>query len=296
MTPLSTEIPPKRLVFRWSTFKGLTAILLFLVVALLVEYFVVVYAANLGVEDEHLLEGSFHFPGSDLKITISISPLFHLIPIAVTISLVSSWSYLTKNVAVRPRRGFDRQAERSTKGGKKSKLEGVEKLASKMRGSIDRFKRWILRIKGISFLWRRIHFARATIRSGLTVLLIFGTFLLLISLLLHPQLTYQVVSNSYQTNPALLNAMKTLNNLGKGLADTLTPIGWISSVSNEALLSLAPGFREFVLRLGGSIKPLVDLDPVGKYIVLQNVAAWISAVTALLYIEYRRGSYRYSRR
>jgi hypothetical protein len=65
-----------------------------------------------------------------------------------------------------------------------------------------------------------------------------------------------------------------------------------SAVGN-ALVSLAPAFRDFVLALGTIISPLVSLDAAGKYLAVQNAAAWISALLALTYGEYARKGRRY---
>jgi hypothetical protein len=267
----------------------------FLVIALLLQYLIVIYAVNLGVVDDRLLQGSITFPGTDWVVTISISPLFHLIPLAVVISLAFSWSYLTKNVAVRSRKRLEKKAKRAIKEEKKDRFRNVEKFSFKMRAFFIKLKRGLLRIKGVSYLWHQIHFARATIKSGLAVLLVFGTFILLISLLAYPQIIHLSVSNSYRTNLSLLNFIRAINNIGTSLAETLSPIGWICSALNTALLSIAPGFRELALRFGDLMKPLVELDPVGKYLVFQNIAVWISAITTLFYAEYRRRIFRYKR-
>jgi hypothetical protein len=293
---LPTEKPPKRLVFHWKTLKGLAAILLFLIAATLIEYLVVLYAINLGVKDETLLQWSPQFPGTDWIITIAISPLFHLVPIAVIIALVSSWTYLTRHVAVKPPEKWKGKGKPAAKQRKEHELKGLKKLTSKIRDFFRRIKSGLLRIKGVAYLWQKIHFARATIKSALTVLLVFGTFILLVSLLTYPQLIYWTVSNAYQNDPSLLGFAKSIGNSGKGIADALAPIGWICSAVNNALLSIAPRFRDFVLSLGVLIKPLAELDDVGKYLVFQNVATWVSALTAIFYGEYRRKSYQYKKR
>jgi len=292
---LSREKPPKRLIFQWTTFKGLTAILLFLTAAALIECLVVLYAINLGVKDETLLQWSFQFPGTDWIMTIAISPLFHLVPIAVVIALVSSWTYLTRHVAIKTPEKWKGEVKPVAKRGKKRGLKGVKKMASKIRNFFGRIKSGLLSIRSVAYLWQKIHFARATIKSALTVLLVFGTLILLVSLLTYPQLIYWTVSNAYQSNPSLLSLVKSVSTLGKGIAEVLAPVGWICSSVNNALLSIAPRFRDFVLSLGGLIKPLVETDDVGKYLVFQNVATWVSALTALFYGGYKRKSYRYKK-
>lgn len=294
MNSLSTGKSQKRLIFRWATLKGLTAVLLFVIVAALMEYVVVLYARYLGIEDTMMLQWTSQFPGIDRVVTISISPLFHLVPTAVVIALVSSWSYLTKNVAVRPKR--ERKGQPATKQGTEPGSKDSKRLISKIRRLFSRIKAELLRIRGVAYFWSKIHFARATIKSALTVLLLFGVFTILFSLLSYPQLIYWTVSNTYRNNPSLLSSINSVGNFATGVAEALEPAGWFCLVLNDRLLSLAPGFRAFVLSLGGLIKPLVELDGVGKYLFFQNIAAWISALASLIYGEYRGRSYRYRRR
>lgn len=279
--------------------KGLVAIILFLIIAALVEYFVVLYAMNLGVKDKTSLQWSFQFPGTDWTITIAVSPLFHLVPISVIIALVSSWTYLTKYVAVKPKRMWKEKVKPAGKRRKEPRLKDAGKLVSSMSNAINRFfgkiKYGLLRVEGVAYLWQRIHFAKATIKSASTVLLVFAVFIVTVSLLAYPHLIYQTISNAYQSNPSLLGFVKSTSNFTRGIAEALAPIGWICSSINNALLSIAPRFRDFVLSLGGLIKPLTDLDDVGKYLVFQNVAAWVSALTALFYGDHTRKSYRYKK-
>jgi len=296
---LSTQPSSKRLMFRWTTLKGVVAIILFLLIAASIEYFVFLYARKLGVgeKSENLLQWKFQFPGTDNIITITVSPLFHLVPIAVMITLVFSWSYLTKYIAVKPLKSLKGRAK-PVKRGKKRGLKEARKLSAKISRTVKSFfgkiKSGLLRIKGVAYLWREIHFARATIKSALTVLLIFAAFILLVSLLAYPQLIYRTISNAYQNNPSLLNFTKSTSNSVKGIVEALTPINWICSSINNGLRATAPGFRNIALTFGGLIKPLADLDDAGKYLAFQNIAAWISAFTAIFYGVYMR-SHRYKK-
>ena len=276
MNRLSVQKPPKRLVIRWTTLKGLAAIILFLIIATLTEYVVVLYAINLGVKDTTLLQWSAQFPGTDWILTIAISPLFHLVPIAVIITLLFSWTYLTRHVAVKPHEVRKGKAGPVAKRAKEPKLK---KFAGKIKSGL-------LRVKGVAYLWKKIHFARATAKGALTVLLAFATFILIVSFLAYPKLIYQTISSAYQNNPSLLNFVK-------GTAEALAPIGGVFSGVNNALLSAAPGFRDFALGLGTIIKPLVDLDNVEKYLFFQNVATWVSALTALFCGKHIRKTLRY---
>ena len=274
---MATSKPSKRLIIRWATLKGLTAIILFLFSIALTEYVVVLYAMSIGVKDPSVLQWTGRFESIDWTLTIALSPLFHLVPIAVMITIACVWAYLTKHLAIKP------YGERKGKGGTPSKQA---KKAGKFFGKI---KSGLLRVKSIAYIWQKIHFARATIKGALTVLLAFLAFILLFSLLAYPQLIYQTVANAYKTNPSLLNFIK-------GTAEALAPIGGIFSGVNNALLAAAPNFRNFVLALGAIIKPLTELDNASKYLVFQNAAAWIVALSALLYGEVIRKSYRYKRK
>jgi len=266
---LSIAQPPKkRLVLRWTAWKGLIAIILFLTAATLIECLVVLYAMNLGVQEK-----------PENKIFGLISPLFHLVPVAVIITLAFSWTYLTRHVAVKPRETWKGKVRSAAKQRKKAGLKRI----------FGKIKFGLLKVKGIAYIWQKIHFARATIKSALTILLAFAVFILVISLLAYPQLIYQTISSAYQNNPSLLNFVK-------GTGQALTSIGGVFSGINNALLSIAPVFRDFVLGLGNIMKPLADLDNAGKYLVFQNVAAWVSAVTALVYGWHARKGYRYKKR
>jgi len=290
---LSIQKTPKRLLIRWTTLKGLVAIILFLIISVLTEYLIVLYAINLGVKDTTLLQWSAQFPGTDWLITISISPLFHLVPTAVIITLLFSWIYLTRHVAVKPYESGREKVRPIFKRGKELKSKEAAKLTSKMshavKESFDKLKSGLLRVKGIAYLWQKIHFARATIKSALTVFLVFSAFILIVSFLAYPKLIQQTISNAYQNNPSLLNFVK-------GTTEALAPISGIFSSVNSAILSAAPGFRDFALGLGTIIRPLAGLDNAGKYLFFQNFAAWISALTTLFYGEYIRKPRHYRKR
>jgi hypothetical protein len=265
-------------VFRWATLKGLAAIVLFLIIAILIEYLVVLYAMSLGVKDTTLLQWSFQFPGTSWTTTIVISPLFHLVPIAVVIALLFSWTYLTRHVAVKPHEVWKGKAGVAAKRGKEARLK---KIVGKMKSGL-------LRVKGVAYLWQKIHFARATIKSAFIVLLAFLVFAFIFSLLAYPRLIYQIITGAYQNNPSLLNFVK-------GTSEFFAPVGGIFSPINNALLSIAPGFRNFALDIGSIIRSLADLDNAGKYLAFQNIAAWISAIAVLFYGEYMRKGYRYKK-
>ena len=295
---MSGERLPKRLIFHWITLKGVAAIILFLAIATLVEYFVFLHAVNLGVRDENQLQCSSNLPGTDLTVTLTLSPLFHLVSIAVVITLASSWTYLTKHIAVKSPQKWTGKVKISTKQRGKRGRNGARKLVTKIRDKFVRVKSWLLQIKAISYLWQKIHFARATVKSALTVLLVFGSLILVVSFLSYPQLIHWAVLDTYESNPSLLGFVLSINLAMNGIAESLASIGWVCSAVNNLLLSGATAFRDSVLTLGGLTKPLVELDNVEKYLVFQNVSSWVSALAALVYgkSKQRNRLYRTGRR
>jgi hypothetical protein len=277
---MSNQKPQKRLVIRWATLKGLSAIILFLVIAALAEYLVVIYAVNLGVKDVTQLQWTFKFPGTGWALTLVVSPLFHLVPLGVIISLVFSWICLTKHAAVKPVKTQKEKAE-SIKRGQKQKFGALKKFG-------DKIKSGLLKIKSIAYVWQEIHFARATIKSASMILLVFLALIVVASLLTYPRMIYQAITGTYKNDPSLLNSVK-------GTAQFFASVGGIFSFINNGLLAAAPGFRDFVVALGSVTAPLANLDNAGKYLVFQNVAAWVSGLATLFYGEYRRKSYRYKK-
>ena len=281
-------------MIRWTTLKGLLAVILFLAAAALIEFVVVLYAIRLGVEDTSILKWSFNFPGTGWPVTIAISPAFVLIPICVVITLVFSWTYLTKKVSLRRqeiRRGkvetFPRQ--RVEKKGLASRISRAWRNFSK------RINSRLPKTKRISHFSQRIHFARATVRSAFIVLLAFLAFTLLFSLLAYPQAIYWVVTNAYQTNPSLRNFVIGVDNWAKGAAQALGPIGWLSTSINNALIAAAPAVGNLGVDLGEVISPIATLTNVDKYLFFQNAAAWVSVLATIIYGERTRKGYRYKK-
>jgi len=257
---LSNQGEPRRLIFRWATLKGLAAIVLFVIAAFLIEYVVVLYAMDLGVQEktDNLLFGF-------------ISPLFHLVPLTVIVALTAAWTYLTRHVAARPREPL-RSRSPTTKEGR-------------MKKTFAKIGSGLLKIRGVSYVRQRVYFARAAIRSALIVLLAFVVLALVVSLFTYPQLIYQTILGAYGNDAGLHNFIL-------GADQSLASFG---AALNGALLAAAPGFRDFALGFGNLIAPLAGLDNTGKYLMFQNAAAWISGLAVLMHGEYAK-AYRYRRK
>jgi hypothetical protein len=256
-----------------KTLKGLTITVLFLIVAILVEYVVVVYAMSLGVKDNAPIQWSFIFPGTESTVMLTVSPLFHLVPIAVIVALTFSWTYLARHMVVR------RQEAWKGKSGHVSKQEKEQKASGKL-------KLGLFKSKKLSNFVQRIRYMRPTLRSAFAVFLVFAVFILVASLLAYPQMIYRIVTGAFQNDSSLLNFFK-------GAGQALASVGAVFSSINYGLLSIAPGLRDFGLSIGNMLGPLAASDNAGKYLFFQTFAVWFSGLLILFYGEFMYKSVRY---
>lgn len=297
----------RRLVFRWTAAKGFTAIVLFFILALLIEYFVVTVFLSYGLRDHFLLTQIFQIPGTSLSFTISISPVYHLIPLGVIFVLVSSWTYLTKYMAVVPYRAKPpRKPTPSRKGYQKPKKRRFKSFRHFSKWVSKKFQRvsWtfkafyrrvsgaLLRIRGISYVMQQLFFARAAIKSAVGVLAVFLVSVFGLYLLAYPTLIYDVVVGFHRGNPSFHGFVLKTIEITNGLGQVLSPTGLGSSINN-ALTTAALGFYTTFRGSGTSItQHLIKLDLVWKYTLCQNFAAWISALIAWAYGQYSSRLYR----
>lgn len=307
---MSRERPWRRLFFRWTAPKGFAAVAAFLGLTLLIEYLLIYSFLSLGLTDKNLLRFSITSP----SFTMTISPLFHLIPLGVILVLASSWIYLVKQVAVIPRgRELTKRAptaprKQPSKGASGRRFKALRRLSKglgrrfqKASRSLSRFYRRMgaatLRIGGISYMAQRLHFARATVKSAVNILAIFLAAAIAMYLLGNPKSIQDLVVDFYAGNPSFLDFVLKIMGGAQGIAQALPPLGWVASALKEALLAAAPGFRNALLTLGAPIvNSIVSLDLVGKYLICQNVAAWTSAMVALAYGRYVSSLYHSPKR
>jgi hypothetical protein len=254
---MSTQNPPRTTLTRWTTQRGLASLITFLIISVLIEYVIVLYAINLGVKEspEHLL--SLKIPG--INGAIEISPLFHVVPTAVIIALATVWISFTKRTTARTTQPQKWKVGATSKQDKGSIRKEQKKPSINTRQGI----------------------LKTTARGMITVLLVFSALILAVSLLAYPNLIYWIVTNTYQNNPSVLNFVK-------GTGQSLASIGGAFSAVNGALIAASPGLKSLALGFGGLIRPLSDLDNAGKYLLFQNAAVWISAIITLFYREYGR--------
>ena len=276
---LTSQPAPKSSTIRWRPLKGSVATIIFVVLAVLAEFLVVFFAMDLGVKDVGQLTTNWPF-------NITISTSFELVPIAVVIALTFTWIYLTKKVSARTLQPIGR-AELRQPASKKS--QAAKSLVEKAKPSPPS-------AKGVSRIWQKIYSARASIKSALMIFLVFAILVLIVSLLAFPNVIYQAITSSYQSHSPFYNFVISVANSLRGFARAVSPIGWIATAINNALLAIAPGVRAIGTAFGSLIAPLANLDPAGKYLAFQNVAVWISVFLALLYGQSAHRSYRYRKK
>ncbi|MEM2419411.1 MAG: hypothetical protein QXL38_00300 [Candidatus Bathyarchaeia archaeon] len=268
-------------MLRWSTLKGAAALMLFTASAAFVEFLIVVYAKNIGVKDD----ACFQIPW----LGFTVSALFHLVPISTIIVLVASWTCMVKYVAMKP-------AEKIRSPQKRVKLPEKNMLGARISAFWSRVKARLLKVKGVAYVWDKLSFTKATVKSAITVLFVFLALVLLVSVLANPWLVYRAFASLYQSNPQVLGFVKATNSALNGFVQAVAPIEWICSSIDDAIRAASPGLRNLAAALGSLTKPLADLSPVDKYLVFQNLAAWVCALAVLAYGVYVRKSYRYKRK
>jgi hypothetical protein len=248
--------PEKHLNFSWTSPKGLLTAGLFLALALISEFVMVSFFAGAGLTETAYL--------------LIVSPLFHILPLAVIVVLVLSWIYLTKNMATRPYRAVPAKAskihrrrqrrEKSARSSMATIKQFFSKIAAPLSGS-----------SGISFTQRRPSFSRVALESTVTVLTMFLLSIILLSVLLYPRLFADFVAGFYSTTSPLQGFMQAL-------ANVLVPIA-------SGLKSIASGFSKAFEGLV-AFQPLTGGDLLWRYVFCQITSALILAVYALAHVRY----------
>jgi len=271
---VSTENVSKHPMFRWTSLKGLISILAFFILTIIVEYLIVLLALSLGIQDHGMLQWS------NPSFTLTISPLFHLVPLSVTLALTACWIYLTKHVKTRPQ---DMQKIRPGTSIRRGRELGKQKNLTKVKHAFSR-------INVFAYVDRRIRSTRPTVRSALGVFAAFLALILVVVLLAFPNLIFESVTNAYRNNPGLLNFVR---GTGQALSSS---VGRAFSSLNDAVLAGSTGFRNFAYGVGNLISPLANADNEGRYLFFQNAAAWICALVVLFHGEFRSKTYKYTKK
>ena len=264
--------------FRWTAPKGLLTIGLFLALAFISEFFMVSFFAGSG-----LTEASAY--------PLPVSPLFHLLPLAVILVLVLSWIYLTKHIAMRPHRISPAKVSkiRRRPRGRKTRSKSTRSVIGAIKNGFSKISSVFIRSRGGSFVQRRLSFGRVALESAVTVLTIFLLSIILLSVLVYPNLFTDFAVGFYSANSSFHGFAVSIAEALQGVIKALAPI-------NDGLRAIAPGFRNAFEGLVTS-RPhaLTGGDILWRYVFCQNAAAWISAIAALAYVRYAGRPYRSSK-
>jgi hypothetical protein len=252
--------------FSWTAPNGLLIAGLFFALAFISEFFMVSFFMGSGLTDASQL---------------LVSPLFHILPLAVIIVLVLSWTYLTKHVAIRPYRKVStkvsksrRHPRRRTHKSKTSITETITNILGKIGSAFSSGDH--------SNVSQRRSFGSVAFESGVTVLTVFLLAIILSAVLVYPRLFTDFAVEFYSKTSGLQGFLQSLAE------------GAVSIASG--LESIAPGFRSAFEGLVSSTSPsLTGGNLLWSYVFCQNAAAWISAISALVYVRYFSKTYRGSK-
>lgn len=258
--------------------------LLFLAFAFLLEYLVVYTFLSNGLSDEFTWMETLQVPYVNWSFTLAVSPLLHLLPLSVIIVLIASWTFLTRYTAFIPHRIESakktairrRQPQHRRYKVVRNSFKRISRRFNKIRKTL---REAFLRIPGFSKLPGRLFFARTAVRSALIILLTFICFALIAFSLAYPMWIHDAVVSFYRGNPSFISFVIGTQESLQFIRRALAPL-------NDALLAAAPSFRSGLKNLGTSAEPIAKLDVTEKYIFVQSLAAWICALTALVYGKY----------
>ena len=288
VTTLSQEKGSKELLSR-STRKSPTAAIVFFALSLLIEFSIAWYFVSSKLMDKTALVATSHVPFS---FTVTISPVFHLLPAGVIIVLLSTWIYFTKRTAFLPRNTLRKKSMPEKKPYSRSKTRfqsfrrfsrnvdrRYQRFSRRLADSYHRLSSTVLKIRWVSYIYKRLSSARVATRGAIITLTVFLVFFFLTYLWGYPSSIYNSVIGFYRVNPVFLNFVLQTTKIGRGLAHALPSL-------NSAILNGAPGFRSALENFGaGFVSPVATLDPLAKYTFFQYSAAIISAAVLLIYGE-----------
>jgi len=286
----TTETREKRPAGRWEIRRH-AALIVFLAISLIFEVTFIYAFQILGLTDQHAWASVLTIPGANWSFTAGISPLFHLLPLAVIIVLLASWTYLAKSTAFLPRREIPRRSQPLPRTQETGRPRTTGRFFRDLNRRLQRLGRTIKsgfgRIPGISYISRRLSSAHTSVRSALMVLLIFISIAAGLIFVEYPGLIHDLTVNLYRGFPALANFAAGTQTWFRNIGTAIPPLGDFVGSINNAFIKAAPGFRRSLEAAGTPITtPIFQLDVVGKYLLSQNLASWTAAILAILYRTY----------
>jgi hypothetical protein len=282
-----TEKRERRFVLRWTSARRYVSLILFLALSLVFELLLIFAFQTMGLIDQNAWVSTLLVPGTSLSITVTISPLLHLMPITVIIVLFTSWRYLAKaNVFLPQREIMKRVPPRRTM--ETGRFKSMQRFFRNLGKRLQRFGRTVksgfAKIPGVPSISQRLSSAHAAVRSAIVILLVFISLAVGLIFVAYPDLIYHLTVNLYRGSPALVNCATGTASWLNGVGTLLPPLGGLGASMNNALIAAAPGFRQSLEAAGTSLtRPIIQLDIVGKFALSQNLAAYAAAIIALMY-------------
>jgi hypothetical protein len=285
-----TEKRERRLVLRWTSARRYVSLILFLALSVVFELMLIFAFQIMGLTDQNAWVSTLLVPGTSLSLTLTISPLLHIMPITVIIVLFTSWRYLAKaNVFLQQREIAKRLPPRRTMetGRFKSTRRFFRNIGRRLQRLGRTVKSGFAKIPGISTLSQRVSSAHAAVRSAIVILLAFTSLAVGLIFVAYPDLIYHLTVNLYRGSPALVNCAAGTASWLNGVGTLLPSLGGLGAAINNALIAAAPGFRQSLEAAGTTLtRPIIQLDIVGKFALSQNLAAYAAAIIALMYGAY----------
>jgi hypothetical protein len=276
-----TSPPPKRLVLRWTAPKNFVATFIFIAVTVVLQYFLVALTISSGASDPT----AFAIP----VVNVSISLLFHLLPVAVSIALAASFIYLTGQTATLPRPQLPKKSSAPQPTPKPARLKALRQFTRRIRRAGRRIKQRILQPSGIASFQRRVAPVRTILKSALIVAATFTAFMILVSIAAYPHIVPASAVGLHEENTVFHGFVWATIQLSQTVASAVPPLGAAAAAMNNALMGVAPGFRRTLEGAASSLTAgLVASSPMDKYLIIQNAAVWTTAAVTFLYTWYGR--------
>jgi hypothetical protein len=266
----------KRLIFHWTTPKNLLAILLFIILIIIAEFIIIAFVIPTAVKDSTAITVPF------LNVTISL--LYHIVPGAVIIALTASFTHLATHTATIPQKA---QMPKKPQPPKYTRLKALRRFHKKLRIAARKIRTRIMKTPTIAYIRQRIALAKTFVKSAAIITLTFILTIALVTIAAYPKLVPTTTADFLQWNTVFLNFVTATIKASETIANTVPPIGVVATAIHNALIVAAPTFRNVLESAASAITSgLVSLSPIEKYLIIQNAAAWIIAVTTLGYSQY----------
>ena len=251
--------------FSWTTPKGLLTIASFFSLALISEFIIVSIFAGSGVKE--------------VTSFLPISPLFHLLPLAVIVVLFFSCMYLTKHTLRKPYRIVTSKTTKTRRRSSRRRTKSKGGVISAVKNFFSKITAIFAHSSRVSFTTPKLTFSRTVLETTVTILTIFLLSIILLSVLVYPRLFTDFALEFYSTTSPFQGFMQAL-------ANTLVPIA-------NGLNFIAPAFSKAFDGLV-TTQFLSGEDLLVRYVFCQTTAALISAVSAFIYVRFvikaQRGS------